>query len=184
MARGAMEIHPKLGEGTEAACKRYLPSIKKERSFWFFSMLDLLAPLYPWIKAAHVIAAMLWLGGQCVLLMLLAAHAELLGRNKDALHLGEVERRCFATVVNPAMLAALVFGMTLFLLQGPALLRESWFQVKLPAVVAMAALHGVMAATHAAMRRDGKPPARGRIGSLQVAGLALTAMIVSLAVVK
>jgi putative membrane protein len=147
-------------------------------------MLDLLAPFYLWIKATHVVAAMLWLGGQCVLLMLLAAHAEILGRNEDAVHLAEVERRCFAIVVNPAMLATLVLGMTLFLLQGPSLLRETWFQIKLPAVVAMAALHGAIAATHGAMRRDGKAPARGRICRLQVAGLALTAAIVSLAVVK
>lgn len=147
-------------------------------------MLDFLAPYYLWIKAAHVVSAMLWLGGQCLLLMVLAAHAEALGRNEDGGHLAEVERRCFATVVNPAMLATLVFGMTLFLLQGPGLLRETWFQIKLPAVIAMAALHGAIAATHGAMRRDGKPPARGRIGRLQVAGLALTAAIVSLAVVK
>lgn len=147
-------------------------------------MHEFLAPLYLWIKAAHVLSAMLWLGGQCLLLMVLAAHAEALGRNEDNGRLAEVERRCLGMVVNPAMLATLVLGMTLFLLHGPALLRETWFQIKLPAVVAMAALHGMIAATHGAMRRDGKPPAQGRIGRLQVSGLALTAAIVSLAVVK
>ena len=147
-------------------------------------MHEFLTPLYLWIKAAHVFSAMLWLGGQCLLLTVLAAHADALARNEDGAHFAEVERRCLGIVVNPAMLATLVFGMTLFLLQRPALLRESWFQFKLPAVVALTALHGMIAATHGAMRRDGKPPARGRIGRLQVAGLALTAAIVSLAVVK
>jgi len=147
-------------------------------------MLDVLAPFYLWLKAAHVLAAMLWLGGQCVLLILLATHAEVLGRNEDGGQIAELERRCLGTIVSPAMLAALVLGMTLFLLQGPALLDQTWFRIKLPAVVAMAALHGAIAATHGAMRRDRKPPARGRIGRLQVASLALTAAIVSLAVVK
>lgn len=145
-------------------------------------MLDLMFPYYLWVKAAHVVSVVVWLGGQCLLVVLLASHRQVLAQQGNADLLSVVEQRCLRLVVNPAMLATLLLGATLFFLRGQETLGELWFQLKLACVVAMTALHGAIAATVASLRRDIVSATRIRV--LQVSGLALTATIVSLAVIK
>ncbi|NVD43119.1 CopD family protein [Ensifer sp. HO-A22] len=145
-------------------------------------MLDLIVPYYLWVKAAHVVSVIVWLGGQCLLVVQLASHRQVLARGGDADVLSEVEQRCLRLAVNPAMLATLLLGATLFFLRGPELLGEGWFQAKLAFVVAMMALHGAIAATVASLRRETVSAIRIRV--LQIAGLILTATLVSIAVIK
>lgn len=145
-------------------------------------MLDLIFPYYLWVKAAHVVSVVVWLGGQCLLVVQLASHRQVLEQQGNADLLSAVEQRCLRLVVNPAMLATLLLGATLFFLRGPELLGEGWFQVKLVCVVAMMALHGAIAATVASLRRE--TVSAIRIRALQLAGLMLTAAIVSIAVIK
>lgn len=145
-------------------------------------MLDLIFPYYLWFKAAHVVSVIVWLGGQCLLVVVLASHRQVLAQHGNADLLSAVEQRCLRLAVNPAMLATLLLGATLFFLRGQETLGELWFQLKLACVVAMTALHGAIAATVASLRRDIVSATRIRV--LQVSGLALTATIVSLAVIK
>ncbi|MNL83757.1 hypothetical protein D3C87_2114910 [compost metagenome] len=70
----------------------------------------------------------------------------------------------------------------LFCVRGTETLGELWFQLKLACVFAMTALHGAIAATIGSLRRGTISSARIRV--LQLAGFALTATIVSLAVIK
>ncbi|WP_312367722.1 CopD family protein [Ensifer sp.] len=145
-------------------------------------MLDLIFPYYLWVKAAHVVSVVVWLGGQCLLVVQLASHRQALARQGGADLLSEVEQRCLRQVVNPAMLATLLLGATLFFLRGPETLGEGWFQAKLGCIVAMTALHGAIASTVGTLRRGTVSAAR--IRWLQLTGLALTAAIVFIAVIK
>lgn len=145
-------------------------------------MLDLVSPYYLWFKAAHVVSVVVWLGGQCLLVVLLGSHRQVLAQQANADLLRDVEQRCLRLVVNPAMLATLLLGAMLFFLRGTETLGELWFQLKLACVLAMTALHGAIAATVGSLRHDTVSAARIRV--LQVAGLVLTAAIVSLAVIK
>lgn len=145
-------------------------------------MLDLIFPYYLWVKAAHVVSVVVWLGGQCLLVVLLGSHRQVLAQQDNADLLSAVEQRCLRLVVNPAMLATLLLGATLFFLRGPETLGELWFQLKLAGVFAMTGLHGAIAATVASLRHGIVPATRIRV--LQFAGLALTVTIVSLAVIK
>lgn len=145
-------------------------------------MLDLIFPYYLWFKAAHIVSVIVWLGGQCLLVVQLASHRQVLAQQGNADLLSVVEQRCLRLVINPAMLATLLLGATLFFLRGPELLGEVWFQVKLACIFAMTALHGAIAATVASLRRGIVSAIRIRL--LQFTGLALTVTIVSTAVIK
>ncbi len=147
-------------------------------------MLELIFPYYLWIKAAHVASVVLWLGGQCVLVVLLSSQRRLVAENGDAAVLNVVVQRGLRQVVNPAMLATLLLGATLFFLRGPETLGEPWFQVKLACVLTMTALHGAIAATAAGLRRADRGVSALRLRTLQLAGLLLTVTIVSIAVIK
>ena len=147
-------------------------------------MLELIFPYYLWIKAAHVASVVLWLGGQGLLVVLLSSQRRLLAQNGDAAVLSATVQRGLRQVVNPAMLATLLLGATLFFLRGAETLGEPWFQVKLVCVLAMTALHGAIAATAAALRRADRGISAHRLRILQLAGLLLTVTIVSIAVIK
>ncbi|HEV7318202.1 MAG TPA: CopD family protein [Ensifer sp.] len=147
-------------------------------------MLDLIFPYYLWIKAAHVASVVIWLGGQCLLAVQLGGHRQVLAQGGNADLLAVAEQRSLRLVVNPAMLATLLLGATLFFLRGPESLGEPWFQVKLACVVAMTALHGAIAATAASLRRGDEEVSAGRVRVLQMAGPVLTAAIISIAVIK
>lgn len=146
-------------------------------------MMDLLFPYYLWIKAAHVVSVVIWLGGQAVLVAQLASQRQALAEGGGAETLRVIGQRGLRVVINPAMLATLLLGATLFFLRGPELLGEPWFQVKLACVLAMTALHGAITATVSSLRRADRVSA-GRIRMLQAAGLALTVTIISIAIIK
>ncbi|MGF6156919.1 putative membrane protein [Ensifer sp. KUDG1] len=147
-------------------------------------MMDLPFPYYLWIKAAHVVSVVIWLGGQALLVAQLASQRQALAESGGAETLRVIGQRGLRVVINPAMLATLLLGATLFFLRGPELLGEPWFQVKLACVLAMTGLHGAVAATVSSLRRTDRRVSAGRIRMLQAAGLALTVTIISIAIIK
>jgi protoporphyrinogen IX oxidase len=82
-------------------------------------MLTILAELYPWVKALHVIAVIAWMAGLFYLPRLFVYHAEkaLVGDDKDALF-QVMERRLIKAIMNPAMIATWIFGIALVLTPG------------------------------------------------------------------
>lgn len=110
---------------------------------------------YLLLKAGHVAAAMVWIGG-----MLAAALAPV--------------PRWDRLVTTPAMLLAFAFGLGLAMAGG--WFPQAWLIAKLVVVLALAALHGVLAGR----LRRGLPPPR-HVATLIVAGVAVIAL---LAVVK
>src|ERR1700744_4227651 len=97
--------------------------------------------LYNWIKALHVISVIAWMAGMLYLPRLFVYHADAKPGSELSETLKIMERRLLRGIINPAMIAAYIFGIWMLIL-NPALLREPFFHVKLAMVVAMQIVHG------------------------------------------
>lgn len=102
----------------------------------------LLVPWYDWIRALHLIAVIFWMAGMFMLPRYFAYHAEAEpGSDEDRKWIAR-ERRLLRIIINPAMIAAFLFGIMLILIIG---LDHGWLHLKLLLVLALAALHGLFA---------------------------------------
>ncbi|SNT32195.1 Uncharacterized membrane protein [Tardiphaga sp. OK246] len=97
-----------------------------------------MSDLYPWIKAIHVAAALLFVGGllasSMVLLSLKAAPERAIG-------FISVYARYERLITVPSML--IVWGLGLMLASSGAWFVHGWLQIKLIIVVLLSGLHGI-----------------------------------------
>ena len=101
------------------------------------------AGLYAWMKAGHVVAIIAWMAGMLYLPRLFVYHAAVPAGSAQSETFKVMERRLLRAIINPAMMAAWMFGLWLawegFRFSG------GWLHAKLEAVVALSALHGYLA---------------------------------------
>jgi putative membrane protein len=114
-------------------------------------MTDFLIAWYPWIKTLHVISVIAWMAGMFYLPRLYVYHAEAVeaGSATDVLF-QTMERRLLRAIINPAMIAAWVFGLCLVFTPGIVDWSSVWPWPKAAGVIALSALHGWLSAR----RRD------------------------------
>jgi len=105
-----------------------------------------------WIKAFHVISAIAWMSGMFYLPRLFVYHTETVPGSAESERFKVMERKLLRLIVNPAMIATWVFGLTLALLTGAY--EERWMQAKFALVVIMSGLHGYLAGRVKAFARD------------------------------
>lgn len=106
-------------------------------------MLDWLAHAYPWIKALHIISVIAWMAGMLYLPRLYVYHADKAAGSEASEMLKVMERRLLRAIVNPAMIAAFVFGGLLLATPGRIDWSAWWIYAKLVLVLAMAGMHGL-----------------------------------------
>ena len=138
---------------------------------------------YLWIKAAHVVSVVLFLGGTFTLLLTCAALGTRSGREVDAaVTLRAVVRRWDARVTQPAMIAAWAFGIWAAVIGG--VFSDFWLQAKLVFVLLISGFHGTLAGRLRRVDQQGSPGTTEP--GLVPVGLTLAAVsgIVVLAVVK
>lgn len=99
---------------------------------------------YLWFKALHVISIIAWMAGMLYLPRLFAYHATVDRRSEMSSTFKAMERRLLRFIMNPAMVAAWLFGL-LMLWGNPGLLEQGWIHVKLTGVVLLTVLHHVFA---------------------------------------
>jgi len=87
-------------------------------------------------------------------------------------------------IINPAMIAAWVFGLTLLWLLWDAIRSDSWLHVKLAAVVLMAAYHGFLARWRKAFDRDERPFTSKQMRIMNEIPPVLTILIVIMVIVR
>lgn len=104
-------------------------------------MSEFLASAYLWIKALHVISVIFWMAGMAYLPRLFVYHAEAVPGSEKSETFKIMERRLMRGIINPAMLAAFLFG-GLMIWANPDLLSQHWFHVKLFLVIVMTGFHG------------------------------------------
>lgn len=96
---------------------------------------------YLWIKAFHIIAVIAWMAGMLYLPRLFVYHCEAPPGSADSERFKRMERRLLRGIVNPAMIAVWLLGLTLVVLTGAW--RQHWFQAKFVLVLAMSGVHGL-----------------------------------------
>ena len=92
--------------------------------------MSFLAPLYPWTKALHLISVFAWMAGMFYLPRLYVYHAAAPVGSETSETLKVMERRLLRGIMNPASLAAWVFGLALVLTPGVVDWRAGWWHGK------------------------------------------------------
>lgn len=98
---------------------------------------------YPWTKAFHIISMVAWMSGMFYLPRLYVYHCDTRAGSAESERFKVMERRLLKQIINPAMIATWTFGVLLVLTPGVIDWSWGWWHVKLAAVIAMSALHGL-----------------------------------------
>ncbi len=99
-------------------------------------MFEFLTPIYSWIKALHIISVIAWMAGMLYLPRLFVYHCDAAPGSDLSETFKIMERRLLGFIINPAMVAAYVFGVALLLTPEVIDWGSVWIWVKLAAVVA------------------------------------------------
>lgn len=99
---------------------------------------------YLYVKALHVIALIAWMAGLFYLPRLFAYHVAMPAGSAQAETFKVMEKRLLRIIINPAMIATLLFGIWLVML-NPDWMKMGWLHVKLTAVIGLIVFHGFCA---------------------------------------
>ncbi len=111
------------------------------------------ADLYPWLKALHVAAALIFVGGVFAAAVFLAAAAREAAIGPS---LVQTVRRWDRVVTTPAMMLVWVLGLTLASAGG--WLAAGWLWAKLILVILLSGVHGVQSGWLRRLARDAVAP--------------------------
>jgi putative membrane protein len=98
---------------------------------------------YLWLKVLHVISIIAWMAGLFYLPRLFVYHADAKPGSELSETFKVMERRLLRAIINPAMIAAWIFG--LWLAWEGDLWDQPWLHAKLALVILMSTLHGFLA---------------------------------------
>lgn len=142
--------------------------------------------LYPWLKAAHIIAVIAWMCGMLYLPRLFVYHAKTAPASEASELFKIMERKLMRLILNPAMIAAWVLGLwlafTLNALDAGA--NGAWLHAKLFLLVLMQITHAMMSRFRKAFARDERPKSDRYFRIFNEIPTVLLIGIVILAVVK
>ena len=99
--------------------------------------------MYHWLLAFHIIAVIAWMAGMLYLPRLFVYHCDAPAGSPQSETFKVMERRLLKAIVNPAMIATWLLGLTLVWLGGWQ--SAHWLQIKVVLVLLMSGLHGMMA---------------------------------------
>ena len=111
---------------------------------------------YDIITALHILSVISWMVGLLYLPRLFVYHASSEIGTVRAETFKVMERRLLKAIMTPAMIASFIFGIWLSALNH-GLVYETWFQIKLVAVLAMAGCHGKFAKMQRLLENDVQP---------------------------
>ncbi len=107
-------------------------------------MEDGLIEFYAWIKALHILSVIAWMAGMLYLPRLYVYHCDAAPGGEASEMLKVMERRLLRAIINPAMLAAFLFGGLLLLTPQLVDWSTGWIYAKLALVLAMSGFHGFL----------------------------------------
>ena len=111
---------------------------------------------YDIIKALHILSVISWMVGLLYLPRLFVYHADSEIGTVRAETFKVMERRLLKAIMTPAMIASFIFGVWIVALNH-GVVFETWFQIKVVAVLAMAACHGKFSKMQRLLENDVKP---------------------------
>ena len=105
-------------------------------------MAEILAGLYPWVKALHIISVISWMAGLFYLPRLFVHHVERAGSEGEAHEIFTMmEEKLLRVIMNPAMIATWVFGLCLVFTPGIVDWTSMWPWLKASGVIGMTWFH-------------------------------------------
>lgn len=108
-------------------------------------MKEFLNDYYLWIKALHVIAVIAWMAGMLYLPRLYVYHADAKPGSPTSETFKVMERRLLRAIINPAMIAAWLFGILMVTANWEGLKTQGWLHAKIAFVLLLNAVHGLFA---------------------------------------
>lgn len=99
---------------------------------------------YEWLKALHVISVISWMSGMLYLPRLFVYHTAAKTGSELSETLKIMERRLLRFIINPAMVATIIFGVWMLMIND-SLMHEPFIFVKLSLVTLMLGAHGMLA---------------------------------------
>jgi putative membrane protein len=145
-------------------------------------MVDALILFYPWIKALHVIAVIALMAGFLYLPRLFVYHCEVAPGTPESDRFVRMEDRLMRIIINPALIAVWIFGLTLLFLSHAHL--EAWMHAKFALVLVLSALHGVFSKWRKDFARGGPRKSQRTYRIANEIPAVLMIVIVILVVVK
>ena len=143
-----------------------------------------LLTLYPWTKALHVISLIAWMAGLLYLPRLFIYHCDVARGSSGSERFKVMEYRLMTRIMNPAMIATWVFGISLVLTPGVVDWHASWWHVKLTSVILMSGAHGAMSARRRAFLEDCNTKSQRYFRILNEVPTVLMIVIVIMVIVK
>jgi len=138
--------------------------------------------IYPWLKAFHIIAVIAWMAGMLYLPRLFVYHCAAEKGSVQSETFKVMERRLLRAIINPAMVATWILGLTLAWIGH--WFDSPWLQAKLALVLALSALHGLFACWVKAFDRDANRHSQRFYRIINEIPTLLMIVVVILAVVK
>jgi putative membrane protein len=140
-------------------------------------MMQVLAMLYLWLKAGHVIFVVFWMAGLFMLPRFFVYHQECAPEAPENALWIDREARLLRIIMWPSLVAVWAFGLALVVSGG--WITQGWLHAKLAAVLVLSAYHVWMAdyARHLAAGRR-KLSGRGLRLINEVPGVAAAVIIV------
>ena len=108
-------------------------------------MDSFLTDALPWIKSLHIISVIAWMAGMLYLPRLFIYHCDKAAGSEASEMLKIMERRLLRAIINPAMIAAFIFGGLMIATPGVIDWSDWWVHGKLALVVVMTVMHGLFA---------------------------------------
>ena len=104
-----------------------------------------MAEYYLWLKALHIVSVIAWMAGMLYLPRLYVYHADAKPGSDQSETFKVMERRLLRAIINPAMIAAFLFGGAMMATPGIVDWDMGWIWVKIVMILAMTAMHGFLA---------------------------------------
>ena len=124
--------------------------------------MDWLDGFYPWLKAFHIVSVIAWMAGLLYLPRLFVYHSQARVGSEQSETFKVMERRLLRGIMNPAMVAAYIFGILTLL--TPEMIdnwRSAWFLAKVVLIAALTLYHHALARWRKAFAADAnKQPTR------------------------
>jgi protoporphyrinogen IX oxidase len=137
---------------------------------------------YEWIKAVHIIFVIFWMAGLFMLPRFFVYHQEAVQGSAEDIAWVERERRLLRIILTPAMIVTWILGLVMAV-QSQAFV-QTWFSLKMLAVIGLSGYHGWMSAYAKKLARGERPLAGKSLRLLnEVPGFAAV-IIVILVVIK
>ena len=96
--------------------------------------------LYLVLKSLHIVAVIAWMAGMLYLPRLFVYHADVAPGSQQSETFKIRERRLLRAIINPAMVATWILGLSIAYLQGYWL--QGWFILKVILVLVLSGVHG------------------------------------------